>query len=112
VTLDGKLLPPGTIGSVTFVPDRSKGTSGPPGVGGIDAEGNFELSTDRQSNGDGAVVGFHLVRIIAREPAKDAMQSMTPSVIPQKYENEATSGFTFEVKADQENTCNLPLVSK
>lgn len=112
VTLDGKALAPGAIGSVTFVPDGSRGTTGPPAVGGIDANGSYELSTDRQSEGDGAVVGFHQVRIRAREPAKDAMQSMTPSLIPERYEDEKTSGFKFEVKADQENVFDLPLTSK
>ncbi len=111
VTLDGKAL---TSGFVTFVPDRSRGTSGPIGVGGIDAEGHYELTTDRQSNGDGALIGFHRVRIVARAPSQDAMQSssMTPSLIPPRYENEETSGFAFEVKADQDNEFNLPLTSK
>jgi hypothetical protein len=109
VTLDGKALP---RGMVMFVPDKSRGTSGPPAVGGIDSTGHYELSTDRQSDGDGAVVGFHQVRIIANEPAKDAMQSMTPSLIPLRYNNEATSGLHFEVKAGQENDIDLPLTTK
>ena len=79
VTLDGKALP---TGMVTFVPDTSRGTSGPPAVGGIDSTGHYVLSTDRQSDGDGAVVGFHQVRVIANEPAKDAMQSMTKFRVP------------------------------
>jgi hypothetical protein len=109
VTLDGKALP---TGMVTFVPDKSRGTSGPPAVGGIDSTGHYELTTDRQSEGDGAVVGFHQVRVIANEPAKDPMQSMTPSLIPLRYNNEATSGLRFEVKAGQENEIDLPLTTK
>jgi hypothetical protein len=109
VTLDGKAL---STGMVTFVPDKSRGTSGPPAVGGIDSTGHYELSTDRQSEGDGAVVGFHQVRVLCNEPAKDAMQSMTPSLIPVRYNNEATSGLRFEVKAGQQNEINLPLTSK
>ena len=109
VTLDGKAL---ATGIVTFVPDKSRGTSGPPAVGGIDSTGHYQLSTDRQSEGDGAVVGFHLVRVMANEPAKDAMQSMTPSLIPLRYNNEGTSGLHFEVKAGQDNEIDLPLTSK
>ncbi|HKD38024.1 MAG TPA: hypothetical protein VKB78_14525 [Pirellulales bacterium] len=109
VTLDGKALP---TGMVTFVPDKARGTSGPPAVGGIDSTGHYELTTDRQSDGDGAVVGFHQVRVIANEPAKDAMQSMTPSLIPLRYNNEASSGLRFEVKAGQDNEIDLPLTSK
>src|SRR6267154_4934311 len=84
VTLDGKALP---TGMVTFVPDRSRGTSGPPAVGGIDSTGHYQLTTDRQSEGDGAVVGFHLVRVFANEPG-DPMHSVTASLIPEKNNNE------------------------
>jgi hypothetical protein len=108
VTLDGKALP---TGMVTFVPDRSRGTSGPPAVGGIDSTGHYQLTTDRQSEGDGAVVGFHLVRVFANEPG-DPMHSVTASLIPQQYNNEATSGLRFEVKAGVDNVIDLPLKSK
>jgi hypothetical protein len=108
VTLDGKPLP---TGMVTFVPDRSRGTSGPMAVGGIDSTGHYQLTSDRQSEGDGAVVGFHLVRVIANEPG-DPMRSMTPSLIPKQYNNEATSGLKFEIKAGEENVIDLPLKSK
>src|SRR5947209_20229071 len=108
VTLDGKALP---TGMVTFVPDRSRGTSGPPAVGGIDSTGHYQLTTDRQSEGDGAVVGFHLVRVFANEPG-DPMHSVTASLIPQQYNNEATSGLKFEVKAGTDNVIDLPLKSK
>jgi hypothetical protein len=108
VTLDGKPL---TTGFVTFVPDAKQHTDGPPAVGGINLEGLYELSTDRQSTGDGAIVGFHRVRVMAYTPSSDPQQSMTASLIPLRYNNEATSGLAFEVKAGKENVCDLALVA-
>jgi hypothetical protein len=106
VTLDGRPL---ATGMVMFVPDTDRHTIGPPAVGGIDATGHYQLTTDRQSAGDGAIVGFHRVRVVASEPPRNSMQSMTPSLIPLKYNDEAKSGLAFEVKADRENVFDLKL---
>ena len=58
-----------------------------------------------------AVVGFHLVRVFANEPG-DPMHSVTASLIPHQYNNEATSGLRVEVKAGVDNVIDLPLKSK
>jgi hypothetical protein len=109
VTLDGQPL---KLGDVMFVPDETKGTKGPPAVGSIDASGVFTLTTDRESHDDGALVGFHRVRVFAvPQPAKPE-DPPPPSLIPLRYNDEATSGLTAEVKAGQDNTIDLKLSSK
>ena len=62
VTLDGKPLP---HGMVQFVPDGSRGTEGPTGVGRIDEKGRFTITT---SGVKGAVVGHHKIRVKSEEP--------------------------------------------
>jgi hypothetical protein len=61
-------------GTVVFVPDESKGTVGPTGMGIIDRDGNFTLTTS--DSGDGAIVGFHKIGITGLEdeplPAAEA----------------------------------------
>ena len=109
VTIDGKALPRGTV---QFVPDASKlpkGTKATPAVGNIRADGQFTLRT---AGVDGAIVGFHKINVRAQEEPKNEMDTWPPSLIPKKYNNERTSGLTFEVKAGQQNTCDLPLTSK
>ncbi len=107
VTLDGSPVPRGTV---TFVPDESKGTKGPTAVGQIGPDGRFTLQTAQQP---GAVVGHHKVRIRARqEPKTPQEEGKEPSLIPTKYENENTSGLSFEVKAGQKNEFNIELRSQ
>ncbi|MBN2295229.1 MAG: hypothetical protein JXM70_22555 [Pirellulales bacterium] len=103
VTLDGKPIPRGTV---QFSPDNSKGTRGAPAVGRIDSEGRYTLKTAGE---DGAIVGFHKVRIEARREPRNEMDTMPPSLVPERYMNPDTSGLTFEVKAGEENKIDLPL---
>ena len=56
VTFNGKPLDSGTV---TFIPDSAKGTTGPTGVGDIDKTGHDRILTARQ---DGAIVGCHQIR--------------------------------------------------
>ena len=106
VTLDGNPLPRGTV---TFIPDESKGTKGPTAVGQIGPDGRFTLQTAQQP---GAVLGHHKVRVRARQEAKTPQEEgKEPSLIPLKYENENTSGLTFEVKAGR-NEFNIELHSR
>jgi hypothetical protein len=108
VTLDGQ---PMTTGEITFMPDESKGTIGPSASGVIDAGGHYKLTTDHQGRGDdGAIIGFHLVRIVARETVEPGAPSK--SLIPSRYGDFKTSGFTAEVKAGTGNQFNWPLTSK
>ena len=63
VTYQGR---PVRNGTVVFVPDESKGTAGPTGMGIIDGDGEFVLTTS--DSGDGTIVGFHNVGITGLEP--------------------------------------------
>jgi hypothetical protein len=57
---------PVRYGTVFFVPDKSKGTEGPPAQGTIQDDGTYILSTD--SGGDGALVGHHKVGLTGLDP--------------------------------------------
>jgi len=102
VSYGGKPL---EFGSVMFQPDE-----GPPGRGTIQPDGTFTLST--YSEGDGAVIGHHKVRIAAFESQRPSNMAAPPdaprepgvghSQIPRKYSNLDTSGLRVEVKASNE----------
>jgi hypothetical protein len=58
---------PVKYGTVSFVPDVSKGSDGPIAMGNIKDDGTYTLSTS--DPGDGAVVGHHKVSIVGLDPA-------------------------------------------
>ena len=106
VTLDGKPLP---RGSVQFAPDPTslpKGAKAATAVGLIDAEGHYTLKT---AGVEGAIVGRHQVSVEARQEPKNEMDTWPPSLIPEKYNTQQTSGLTFEVKAGEDNVIDIPL---
>ncbi len=72
-------------GTVTFQPDDSKGTQGPPALGIIGNDGDFLMTTEQ--SGDGAIVGFHKVGVLAL--------GQTPVSSP----GDAAAGEKDEVKA-------------
>ncbi|WP_145263828.1 hypothetical protein [Calycomorphotria hydatis] len=103
---------PLTAGIITFIPDSSKGTTGPPATGGIDAEGRFVLRTHEP--GDGAVVGSHKVSIQAYKPVpefdpENPRQYEQEPLIPTRYFDAATSQLTAEVKAGTDNEFTFEL---
>ncbi|PQO29706.1 hypothetical protein DTL21_27090 [Bremerella cremea] len=84
-------------GVVRFVPDD---TSCNPGVGMINPDGSFELSTyDRL---DGATVGKHKV-VIHVEPHLDGSKPDPPVQTPRKYHDIATTPLEVEVKSGETN---------
>lgn len=97
VSYQGKPL---ESGQVSFIPDHSKGTSGPMASGRINENGEFSLQSQRP--GDGAIVGFHKV-IISRykevpfDPNNPSPPLASISLIPTKYADEQTSNLTAEV---------------
>lgn len=101
VTLDGKPLPSGTV---TFIPNSARGTTGPTGVGLIDEDGYYRIVTAGQ---DGAVVGHHRLKVLA----VDSEQPGRPWITPEKYNNPKNAGLSAEVKAGKENVVDLPLRS-
>ena len=101
ITLDGAPLPCGEIG---FLPDSNKGTAGPMGTGVIGEDGRYEIRTAGQN---GALVGWHKIRIVAVDKTKED----TPWIIPIAYGYPDKSGLTAEVKAGEKNTCDFDLKS-
>jgi hypothetical protein len=102
VTLDGTPLDTGTV---TFIPDRKKGTTGPTGVGHIDKSGHYRITTAKQ---DGAIVGYHQIRVMALDESKPG----SPWKIPILYDSPEESKLAAEVKAGQANDIPLALKSK
>ncbi len=81
ITYKGQPVP---AGEVLFMPDESKGTTGPPASGTISSDGTYVMSTEE--SGDGAVVGTHRVGITGRE-AKPISEENVVTVhgLPQSF---------------------------
>lgn len=105
VTLDGVPL---TRGEVQFVPDTRQNVPGPPAVGNIGPDGRYRLHI---AETDGAVIGAHRIRVVARAAPRGDWDSLPLLIIPERYIQPETSGLTAEVKAGH-NTIDLPLVSE
>jgi hypothetical protein len=90
VLIDGKPL---QFGYVRFVPPDSR-LSG----GALDAEGRFKLTCLK--DGDGAVVGKHLVEILSQKPLSDTKIQW---LAPKKFADHNTSGLTYEVTGPADN---------
>ncbi len=117
VTFEGQPLNNGTI---SFVPDRNRGTTGRSATGVIGPDGRFQLRSFEKD--DGALVGFHRVQIESWAnvpepplPNSDGLpQEPRPpkSAIPRRYNDAMTSGLTAEVKAGEKNEYVFALTSK
>lgn len=111
ITIDGKPL---RTGSVQFIPDADKGTTGRMAVGSIDAKGNYTLTT--QKSGDGAQIGHHIVLVQSYEnvPAPKGYHSpfMSKPLIPEWYTDPKQSDLRTEVKKGENNVLSFDLVSK
>jgi hypothetical protein len=64
-------------GTVSFVPDSSKGTSGPIAMGNIKDDGTYILSTS--DAGDGAVVGHHKISVVGLDPTPITREKPVPT---------------------------------
>ena len=113
VTLDGKPL---TIGAVSFIPETTKGTTGPMSGGAISPQGEFTLMG---ANGQkGAVIGFHKITVHpplvgGSSPTGAAPVAAAPTaVIPIKYSNISSTDLTQEIKKGVVNEITLELKSK
>jgi hypothetical protein len=105
VLLDGKPL---NEGEVSFIPDNSKGTSGPMAMGTVNENGEFTLTT---GTNEGVLVGHHKVTVkCPYRPGEgssatgdsSAGEKKGPCPIPPKYFEATTSGLTQEIKSDDE----------
>lgn len=91
------LLPSGeplTEGRITFVP---VGENGRQAIGMIQPDGSFTLTTINE--GDGAGPGEYQVRIVSTL-SKPGPRKTSVAVVPQKYEDESSSGITATVKPE------------
>jgi hypothetical protein len=70
-----------TYGTVSFVADVKKGTTGPIAMGTIKEDGTYILSTS--DPGDGAVVGHHKVSIVGLDPTPVAKADEKPAPSPE-----------------------------
>jgi len=107
VTLDGQ---PVDHGQVYFHPDSSRGTTGPTSMAEIGPDGKYSIKSSQDR--EGAVVGFHQVRVEIRHPPKDQNDTLPALMTLEKYSKPQTSGLTAEVKPGTENVIDLPVTSK
>lgn len=107
VSYKGAPLPRGTI---VFIPDASRGSSGPLARADIQADGSYRLRT---GGSEGAPAGFHRVTVaaLAAPAAVPAGQrfSVPRSLLPEKYRDPDLSQLTCEVKPGKENGINFNL---
>ena len=82
---------------------------GNPSVGVIGPEGRFTMFT---ADENGAVLGFHKVRVEAREEVDLNEASWSPSLIDERYNDPNASGLTAEVKQGRNDEIHLKLTSK
>jgi hypothetical protein len=105
VSLDGKQIGPGII---VFAPVGD----GTPAIGPIDRDGSYSMSTSHEV---GLSTGKYKVGISIREvPANVKRGDRLPPgklLIPEKYEDSATSGLEFDV-APGSNTIDIELRSQ
>jgi hypothetical protein len=112
VLVDGKAI---TGVYVTFVPDNTRGTSGPASVGATDATGAFTLTAP--GNRPGAVVGHHKVTVRCpfdpaggSSPTGEAPESgATRCSIPVAYTDPGTTPLVAEVKSGPVGTNDMTL---
>jgi hypothetical protein len=81
---------PVKYGTVSFVPDTTKGTDGPIAMGNIKSDGSYILSTS--DAGDGAVVGHHKVSIVGLDPTPVTKMEAKPAPTPEESPLEVMKG--------------------
>lgn len=105
VTLDGVPLAQGWVHSH---PESGRGA-----CGAIQSDGSFELETN--DYGKGAVVGTHRLTVLAYENhsavAADYDETDAKLLVPQKYTQPGTAGFSVVIEPSKENVIDLPLRS-
>jgi hypothetical protein len=101
ITYKGKTVPQG---SIMFQPK-----DGPAATANIE-NGRYVLKTYK--NGDGAILGSHLVTVISLEDQSGRLPeeraALPPPIVPLKYNFPDKSGLTAQVE-DKRNTINFDL---
>jgi hypothetical protein len=109
VSLDGRPLRSGSDTRVTVKFQPASGT-GPSGVGLVDENGNYSLSTGSQN---GLPPGDYVVACSASQLVKAAGSNVAQGarrITDPKYDNPTTSGLKFTVQPGK-NELNIPLQS-
>lgn len=103
VTLNGQPL---GSGIVQFEPVGA----GRPATGRLDANGNFQLTTDGET---GARTGEYRVSVLPAGFARSEEDTRPPekSPIPARYHSPGESGLRFTVEAGSENSFDVQLTS-
>jgi hypothetical protein len=106
VTLDGKKIGPGMI---AFAPVDPNGT---PATGSLESDGSYTLKTSREK---GLSAGTYRVAVSIREMPQNVKRGDRPPpgklLIPEKYEDQATSGLEFKVEPGR-NTIDIELTGR
>jgi hypothetical protein len=99
---------PLSSGTIVFIPDAVRGTSGDLASAAIQRDGTYHLKT---GTGNGAAPGWHRVTVVAVQGAPSAGQRLVLpfSLLPAKYQDPQLSGLSCEVLPGKENTINFNL---
>jgi hypothetical protein len=94
-------------GTIVFIPDASRGSSGPLAHASIQADGSYHLQTEGAT---GAAPGWYRVTVVAVEGFSSSGGQYAPrSLLPEKYRDPDLSGLACEVKPGRENKINFNL---
>jgi len=98
---------PLSTGTVVFIPDSSRGNTGPLAKADVGPDGRYTLRTDDKL---GVLPGWYRVTVAAfiMPSAGDSFR-MPESLLPDHYRDPDMSGITCEVRAGQENTLDFNL---
>jgi hypothetical protein len=104
VLLDGRPL---NIGNVGTIPSAGRGAHGD-----IQPDGTFELYT--YSKNDGAMLGKHKVGVVAYDSSgpKGPESPYGKLLVPRRYMNPETSGFTIDVQPGGNDDVVLEMTTK
>jgi hypothetical protein len=104
VLLDGRPLATGNVGTI---PAAGRGAHGD-----IQADGTFELYT--YAKRDGALIGKHKVGVVAYDSTgpKGPESPYGKLLVPQRYTNPESSGFTIDVQSGGNDNVVLEMTTK
>jgi hypothetical protein len=96
-------------GTIVFIPDASRGSSGPLARGTIQTDGSYRLQTEDESSG--APAGWYRVTVMAIDgfAYAGAAAYVPRSLLPDKYRDPDLSGLVCEVKPGRDNQINFNL---
>jgi hypothetical protein len=98
---------PLSSGTIVFIPDAARGSSGPPVWAEIGHDGGYQLKT---GNRVGISAGRYRVTVAAVEKAPSVVPGSVPrSLVPDKYRDPEMSGLACEVEPGKDNAIHFNL---